>query len=115
MTNMPFVKMLTELRGGEIEALASEKMREMLAAIAEHGGKGTLAVSFEVSRTEHGHIEVKPKVKMTKPEPAMRKGIFWMTEDGELTRRDPNQADIEDLPGVKRPPRTIEGALRVAP
>ncbi|MBY0423056.1 MAG: hypothetical protein K2Q06_12190 [Parvularculaceae bacterium] len=112
MTNMPFVKMLTELRGGEIEALASARLAEALAALAERGGEATLTLKLKIKRTEHGHIEVKPDLAVKVPEPKLKTAIFWLTEDGRLSRRDPGQADIEDVPGVKRP-QTIEARFGV--
>ena len=111
MTNMPFVQLMTELRRGDVEAEASEKLRELCRAVAELGGKGRLTLSIDIQRTEHGHVEVKADVALKVPKRKAKAGIFYLTQDGALSRRDPGQTDIEDIPGVKRPAQTIEGRL----
>lgn len=103
MTNMPFVELLTVHRGGELEAACSEKLDEIGAAMRDHGGKASLTLKLDFKKTKHGHIEVDAKVTAKIPEPELRPSIFFMTEDGRFSRRDPSQTDIEDIPGVRRP------------
>lgn len=102
MTNMPFSKLLTEFRGGELEESCSEKLAGIGEALRDLGGKASLTLKLDFKMTKHGHIEIDAKVTAKKPEPEIRPSIFFMTDDGVFTRRDPSQTDIEDLPGVRR-------------
>lgn len=102
MTNMPFAKLMTGFRGGALEVAASEKMQEVLEAMAMHGGNGSVTVKFKFKRDKYDRLEVFGEVRSTKPEGSIAPGIYFMTDDHQLTQRDPNQSDIEDYPGVKR-------------
>lgn len=102
MTNMPFVKLLAEMRGGQVEAQASEKLTEILEAINEYGGAGKLTLTFSFKTNKYGQVEVTGKVKSDKPERAIAPGFYWLDADAALVTRDPNQPDFEDLPGVSR-------------
>ena len=105
MPNMPFAQMLTDFRGGELERACSDKLERIAEAMRDVGGKASLTVRLDFKKTKHGHIEIDAKAVAKIPEPEIRPSIFFMTDDGRFTRHDPNQADIEDLPGVRRGPR----------
>lgn len=102
MTNMPFVKLVSEHRGGDLESACSEKMRAVIDAIREFGGKGELTLKLGFSMTEYGMLEVKADLKAKAPEPKLKSSAFFLTAEGDLVRHDPRQTDIEDMPGVKR-------------
>lgn len=110
MTNMPFVKLVTEHRGGDLEARCSDKLTELLEGLRDYGGKGELNLKLKFKQNKYGQVEVDADVKAKIPEPDVKGSVFFLTEDGELTRRDPNQADIEDVPGVKREGRSLRVA-----
>lgn len=100
--NMAFARLITEHRGGDLELAASEKLRLIIAALREYGGKGELTVKLKLSLTPHGMIEIEPTITAKAPEPDLKPSVFYLTENGELSRRDPGQMDIEDVLGVKR-------------
>lgn len=100
MTNMPFVKMITEFRRGELEADLSARLVEVLEGLRDHGGAGEVSLALKIKRDKHGMVVVDAKVKSVVPRRAVGSSAYFMTADGELTRSDPNQTDIEDVPGV---------------
>ena len=58
------------------------------------GGDLTLKLKFKVNKA--GQLEVVPNLSIRKPDRALGTGIYFATDDGRLTRRDPHQMDIED-------------------
>lgn len=105
MTNMPFMQLITEHRNGDTEKAVSEKLRELIDGLRAYGGKGKLTLDLAFQLTEYGMLEVKAEVKAKIPEEKLKPSAFYITADGLLSRRDPNQTDIEDMEGVRRQPR----------
>lgn len=93
---LTFMEFLQGFRRGELVARADRLLNELMEAIGETGGKGsiTLKLPFEVNKG--GQIECEPKLEIKKPQPAMGTGIFFVTDEGRLTRRDPAQIDMLD-------------------
>lgn len=102
LEELNFLELLQTFRRGELLHEGDEKLRELGEALVRIGGSGklTLALDFKVNKA--GQIEVQPALTIKKPTRTLGVGIYYATDDGALTRRDPNQADIEDIPGVSR-------------
>ena len=105
MTNLPFVQLITEHRNGDTEKAVSAKLLELIGALRAFGGKGRLTLDLNFSLTDYGMLEVKAEVKAKIPEEKLKPSAFYITPDGLLSRRDPNQTDLEDIDGVRRQPR----------
>lgn len=105
MTNLPFLKLIGEHRGGDLEAHCSAHLRVLLESLALYGGAGTLDLKLKFTLNKFGQVEVAAKVASKPPRQEPKPSIFYLTDSGELSRRDPAQADIEDIPGVRRGPR----------
>lgn len=97
-----FLEFLQGFRRGEILQSADDKLVELMTAIQQtaQGGSMTLKLAFKVNKG--GQIEITPDLTMKKPTRALGTGIYFASDDGRLTRRDPNQRDIEEIPGVSR-------------
>lgn len=91
-----FLEFLQGFRRGELIADADRKLVELIAAVKATGGKGTLTIKLPFSMNKAGQIEIQPAVEVKKPAPALGTGIYFATDDGALTRRDPNQMDLID-------------------
>ncbi|HEY4087158.1 MAG TPA: hypothetical protein VGM43_14530 [Bryobacteraceae bacterium] len=94
------ISTLVELNRGKFILTAGQKLGELAEAIIDTGGKGKLTITLEVtpSGMQSGKVnqfEIRPNVSISKPEHAQGKSIFFVTEDGRLTREDPNQMDME--------------------
>jgi len=94
--DMNFLEFLQTFRRGTLLAHADAQLEELLLAIHETGGNGKLTLDIPFKVNKAGQIECQPVVKVTKPKPALGTGVFYTTDTGRLTRRDPMQYDIED-------------------
>lgn len=69
-----------------------------MRSVKDTGGKGEINLKLPFKINDAGQIECVPQVSMKRPRRPMGTGIYFATEDGQLTRRDPDQQDfIDDL------------------
>lgn len=90
------INMLTLLqthRRGEILTEANAALPDVIDAIRQYGGKGKLTLTLSFKLEKGDQISLTPDLKTEKPRRPMSTGIFYATDDGTLTRRDPNQGD----------------------
>lgn len=91
-----FLEFLQSFRRGELLHACDEAWNELTAAVGETGGNGTLTLKIPVKVNKAGQVECNPDVAIKKPRRPLGTGIYFATSEGRLTRRDPNQMDIED-------------------
>lgn len=94
--DLNFLKFLQSFRRGELLREANEQLEELIRAVKETGGKGELNLKLPFKINEAGQIECIPQVAIKRPRRPMGTGIYFATEDGTLTRRDPDQEDFLD-------------------
>jgi len=94
--DLNFLEFLQTFRRGELLTAGDDRLTELITAIEETGGKGALTLKISFSKNKAGQIEIVPDLSIKKPTRAIGTGIYFATEDMRLTRRDPNQMDIED-------------------
>lgn len=95
---LTFAELLMSHRRGELIAEADALLTELVAAVQLTGSKGYITLKIPVEANKAGQIEIAPVLDMKKPRRPLSTGIYYATEDGELTRRDPNQGDwVDDL------------------
>lgn len=93
-----FLGFIQTHRRGEILTESDALMTEILTAIREHGGKGKLTLTVGLQMNKAGQIEIQPALKSEKPRRAMSSGLYFADDDGNLSRRDPNQEDwVENI------------------
>lgn len=102
MTNLIFTKFLGEYRNGDLEASLSEHLDAIGASLRDFEGGASLTLKLNFKRDKHGAISIVSKVDAKLPKPELRPALFYLTQDGGFSRRDPAQTDIEDVPGVRR-------------
>lgn len=92
-------------RRGEILKEADAALTDVIDAIRQHGGKGKLTLTLNFKLEKGDQISLTPDLKTEKPRRAMSTGIFFATDDGQLTRTDPNQGDLlaDDLASRRDP------------
>lgn len=93
---LTFLPFLQSFRRGQLLNRIDDEMERVIAAMAETGGDGELTIRLPFKMNKAGQIECTPKVTSKVPQPAIGAGIFFADDAGRLTRRDPNQMDIED-------------------
>jgi hypothetical protein len=97
-----FIDTLKDIREGELLAELPEKLRQLVEAVKATGKKGRLQLTLDVSQADAGMLIVNDDVKLSLPQPTKNtKTVFFVTENSELTRRDPRQPSLPD-PGPGR-------------
>jgi hypothetical protein len=99
-----FVSLLAEMRNGAVVMDLNAKFNEMLTAVLDTGGKGELTIKIKAAPSKFGmggavlEVETEHECKMKKPELAVGKAFFFVSKEGALTRDDPAQAAMFELP-----------------
>lgn len=93
---LSLLQVLQVHRRGALLEHAEEQYRALAEAILEHGGTGDITIKIPLKRNKGGQIEITPKVTIKKPEKTLGTGIYYLTPEGRLSQRDPDQFDIED-------------------
>lgn len=91
-----FLEFIQTFRRGELLAEGDDKLNELVAAIQRTGAGGSLTLKLAIKVNKAGQLEVTPDLAMKKPTRTLGVGIYYASDDGRLSRRDPNQGDIED-------------------
>ena len=87
-----FVTTLATLGSGQTVHDLSEAMEEVLQAVRENGGKGSLSLSIAFEPQSKGRqIKVHPSISMKKPPRQQDENLFFVTDQNQLSRRDPDQ------------------------
>lgn len=91
-----FLEFLQTFRRGELLHDGDQKLTELMEAIRETGGSGSLTLKIGFKTNKAGQLEASPDITTKKPARPLGMGVYFVTDDARLTRRDPNQLDIED-------------------
>ncbi|WP_327592497.1 hypothetical protein [Streptomyces chartreusis] len=86
----------------------SDEFHQLLAAVNEHGKKGSLSITVTVEPPK-GHIDGAPVAisidsVLKAPKASAPPSIYFVDDDGNATRNDPRQTaafDVRDLPTTK--------------
>jgi hypothetical protein len=91
-----FLELIQSFRRGALLTDGDQKLSELIEAIGNTmaGGDLTMKLKFKVNKA--GQVEMDPQITIKKPTLALGTGIYFATESGTLSRRDPGQMDIED-------------------
>lgn len=91
-----FLEFLQTFRRGDLLHDGDQKLTELMEAIRETGGNGSMTLKLSFKTNKAGQLEVQPDLTVKKPARPLGMGVYFVTDDARLTRRDPNQMDIED-------------------
>jgi hypothetical protein len=100
MKQNDFISMLLEMRSGKVAADISEKLNELVDAIRDVGKGGSITVKLDIKPKRIDmhegvkDVEVDYKVALSKPERHRGSSIFYLTNEGALTRTDPAQTEM---------------------
>lgn len=89
-----FSDLMTTVSGGEFDANVTTDLRDLIAAVNETGGSGTLTVTLKVKKDKR-MVVVKPTHKTTLPKPAVDADMFFVDEHERLTKDDPKQTRLK--------------------
>lgn len=91
-----FLEFVSSFRRGELLDEGNQKLNELMDAIQRTGGNGALTLKLNFKVNKAGQLEIQPDLTIKKPTRALGAGIYFVSDDGRLSRRDPRQMDIED-------------------
>ncbi len=89
-----FLEFIQSFRRGELLREANDQLEELIRAVKDTGGKGAVTITLPFKINDAGQLECLPRVDSKRPRRALGTGIYFATEDGQLTRRDPDQVDM---------------------
>lgn len=98
---MDFIGALLEMQNGRVASEINREWADLLNAIIENGGGGTFTLKLAVKPVgtdESGRVsqvEIDHDIKASKPKRRSGKAFFFTTQDGNLSRKDQRQEEIE--------------------
>ena len=112
----PALDVMAELRRGRLHNELTEGLHELIAAALETGRKGQLVLTLTVDpkktdEFETPQIEISDQVSVKRPKRSSNPSIFFVSDDGNAVRTDPNQetfASMREVPrDITEPSRSI--------
>jgi hypothetical protein len=92
---------LNDLRRGETLAEFAEAVETLVRAVQETSKAGTISLSITVKPMGGNKVSVADKIRSSLPEATHEDTIFFVTEDGVLSRQNPRQLSMEDLKNAR--------------
>lgn len=92
-----FSEFLLEQRRGHLHEQLSDALNEVVTAVVEHEKVGSLTLTVKVTPAGKGYsptVMLTDAIKLKVPEGAPEAALFFVDDDGNLTRRDPNQPEL---------------------
>lgn len=102
----PFAAFLQEQAGGQLHAELSERLHDLLQAVQETGKAGSIALKLDIKPipgTDGRTVTVTDTVTAKAPKTERPKSIFFLADDGNLSRTDPRQPVITGLREATEP------------
>jgi hypothetical protein len=91
----PFADLLLDLNKGRTHAELSSALQKLVAAVADTGKKGSLALTVVVSPSKsEAPFEIVDNVVIKMPAANRRASLFYADDDFNLTRTDPHQPQL---------------------
>lgn len=83
--------------GGTVEEIQSA-IREVTKAVVDTGNKGQVTIVLDIARNgnSENQLIVKDTIKKTLPKAPKPATLFFATDEGHLSRQNPNQMTMED-------------------
>ncbi|MER8083802.1 hypothetical protein ABTZ57_01235 [Streptomyces sp. NPDC094048] len=103
----PFAAFLQEQSGGQLHDELSTRLHELIEAVRETGKAGSISLKVDVkpiAGTDGRTLTVTDTVAAKVPRTERPKSIFFVTDDGNLSRTDPRQPVITGLREVEHTP-----------
>lgn len=98
----PFTDTLHQLRFGTLAEDLTKALHELTLRCADTGRAGSLTLQISLKPGKGGQIEVFDDIKLKLPKEERGSSIMFATPEGNLTREDPRQMQIDGLRTVDR-------------
>lgn len=90
----PFIDTLRDLESGHLLDELTSMQHDLLDAIRLTNKQGELTIKLTYKPDGAGQMTVKADIKAKEPALARGTSLFFMTPEGNLTRKDPRQPDL---------------------
>lgn len=91
----PFAAVLQEMNKGRTHTELSTALQDVVMAVLATHKKGTVTLQIDISKSKAmGMVELTDTVKVKLPEADRSTSMFYVTDDGNLTREDPKQMSL---------------------
>lgn len=105
-TIRPFADFLLDQSGGKTHSELGEALWDLAERVRATGKKGslTLTLTVETMKGDAQVLVVSDEIRLRLPEFPRKPSLFYSTDDGNLSRSDPNQLAFEGLREVPTVP-----------
>lgn len=90
----PFAAIIQDQRNGGLHGELSDEMARLVEAVIAHDKKGKLTITLSIESNGDGSVFVGDAYKVDVPQPDRPKSLFFTDARGNLSRRDPRQAEL---------------------
>lgn len=90
----PFIDTLRDIEAGGLLDELSEAQHQLIDAIRLAGKGGELVIKLSYKPDGRGQMNIKAEFKANEPKLSRGTSLFFLTPEGNLTRRDPRQQDL---------------------
>jgi len=100
--------LLQNQRAGSCQDELSQKLAELTTSVRNLGRKGKLTLEITVAPLSRGGgmaVTITDKIRLSAPVQEPETSIFFVGDNGELSRNDPRQ---RELPGLREVPKAPE-------
>lgn len=112
----PFTDTLREIRRGTVVDELTKQLAIVAQAARATGKPGsiTLKLTVKPEKDKGRQIELVPSVSLSIPQDDLKSGIFFLTDDADLARTDPDQGElslraVDDNGRPYTPPSAVTG------
>ena len=93
--NNTFIGVINNLRKGKLLTEVSEQLQALTQAVMEHRRPGKLTLTIKIAPQGDGDVVVlTDDVEIKAPKTSPTGSVFYTTDDGLLSRDDPNQKEM---------------------
>lgn len=97
MAARPFTDTINALRFGTLADDLTDELNKLVSKCDETGKQGELILKLKLKPGKGGQMEIIDEIAVKAPKEEKGTSIFFATPDGNLTREDPRQMNIEGL------------------
>lgn len=90
----PFIDTLRDLEAGALLDELTEAQHKLVDAIRLAGKGGELVIKLGYKPDGRGQMNIKSEIRVNEPKLSRGTSLFFLTPEGNLTRRDPRQQDL---------------------
>ncbi len=109
-----FAVFLQDLRDGRAHAELSSQLADLIAKVKETGKGGSINLKIKIKPASRGgdidKVTISDAISIELPKPERGEDFFWLTDENELTRNHPRQANLELREATTSKPATFKDA-----